>query len=382
MSDRTENHVKVKRSSRKITARFFGLTLLCVSLGLIDGFRSYVSAYSNGRFFLDLDVALTWDVSGWLIWILFIPLVLRLCRHYPLDRSNRRSALLIFLPTGLLLAVVRAFFPLFIDVALFDSFDNLRNWLPRNHLFMVTDFVIALVFYALVVTFGQATNYYKQFREEELRASKLEAQLSKAQLNALKMQLHPHFLFNALNSISALQSENAEAAQEMTARLGDFLRMTLENVGAHEVTLEREIEFTRCYLEIEKVRFGRRLETNIEIAPEVLGCRVPNLILQPLIENAIRHGLAKQNTPGRIRIRAVRENDLLVLEVADNGKGIENENMDAVLTGGLGLSNTKSRLERFYAGNFRFNLQKSNEGGLLITLRLPHEQIRNEETLN
>lgn len=186
------------------------------------------------------------------------------------------------------------------------------QWFPQRYFYLITDFSIALVFYALVLAFGQATNYYKRYREEELRRSQLEAQLTKAQLDALKMQLHPHFLFNALNSISALQMENAEAAQEITARLGDFLRMTLENVGAQEVSLRREIEFLECYLDIEKVRF-KRLTTEIEVAPEVFDCAVPNLILQPLVENSIRHGLSKQTAAGQINIRAGRENGWLRL---------------------------------------------------------------------
>ena len=256
------------------------------------------------------------------------------------------------------------------------------RWFPQRYYYLITDFLIALVFYALVLAFAQATNYYKRYREEELHALQLESQLSRSQLDALKMQLHPHFLFNALNSISALQMEDTEAAQEMTAQLGDFLRMTLENVGTHEVTLEKEIEFLECYLDIEKVRFGRRLTTNIEIAPELLNCRVPNLILQPLVENAIRHGIAPNAALGQINIRAARENGWLKIAVADNGKGIEKEKMNRVLTSGLGLSNTQARLEQLYGADFRFDLQNAASGGLLVTLRLPHKQERGEEVFN
>lgn len=350
-------------------------------LGLIDGLRSYATAYHDGVYHVDLDVALRWDMSGWVLWILLIPFVVWLSRRFPLNRNNWRTGLLIFLPTGLLLALARTLFPALVHVLVFDGLDDFVKWFPHKYFYLFTDYSIALVFYALVLAFGQATNYYKRYREEELRTSQLESQLSKAQLQALKMQLHPHFLFNTLNSISALQLENVEAAQEMTARLGDFLRLTLENVGAHEVTLEREIEFLRCYLDIEQVRFGRRLATNIEVAPEVRHVMVPNLILQPLVENAIRHGIAPRAAPGRINISAARENGWLKLEVADNGRGIE-ENSDKVLTAGLGLSNTQARLERLYGVNFRFQLENGREGGLLVTLRLPHKQIPGEEFVN
>jgi sensor histidine kinase YesM len=374
--------VKSENQFPKILLRIFLLATLCLLLGLIDGLRSYVSAYSNGIFHLDLDVALRWDMSGWLIWIFLIPFVFWLSRRLPLDRNNRRLGLSVFLPVGLLIALARAFFPVLIQIVFFDGYDEMRQWLPNRFYILVTDFLIGFVFYTLVLTFGQAINYYKRYREEELRTSQLEAQLSKAHLDALKMQLHPHFLFNALNSISALQMENTEAAQEMTARLGDFLRMTLENVGTSEVTLEREIEFLECYLDIEKVRFGRRLATSIKVAPEVLPCRVPNLILQPLVENAIRHGLAKQIAAGRINISAARENGWLKIAVADNGKGIEDGKLDKVFISGLGLSNTKARLEQLYGANFRFDLQNVEKGGLLATLRLPYNQNRDKEILN
>ena len=146
--------------------------------------------------------------------------------------------------------------------------------------------------------------------------------------------------------------------------------------------MKREIEFLECYLDIEKVRFGRRLATNIEIAPEVLLCRVPNLILQPLVENAIRHGLAKQTANGKINISAARENGWLKIAVADNGKGIEDGKLDKVFISGLGLSNTKARLEQLYGANFRFELQNAEKGGLLATLRLPYNQKRDEEIFN
>jgi two-component system, LytTR family, sensor kinase len=374
MKEKQEIQPKPKKRWRNVFIKYLSLVLLCVLLGTIDGFRSYVSAYHDGVFYVDLDVVLRWDISGWLIWVPLIPAVFWLSRRFPLDQENWKSGLLIFLPVGLLFAAARTLFPALIYIVFFGGFHDFVQWFPRRYYYLITDCSIAFVFYAFVLAFGQAINYHKRYREEELRTSQLELQLSNAQLQALKMQLHPHFLFNTLNSISALQMENVEAAQEMTARLGDFLRLTLENIGTNEVTLKREIEFLECYLDIEKVRFERRLTTEIEIASEVLDCKVPNLVLQPLVENAIRHGFAKQTAPGRISIRAARENGWLKVEVADNGKGIENENLDKVRTSGLGLSNTQARLEQLYGANFRFQLQKAAKGGLLVTLRLPFNQ--------
>lgn len=377
--------METRRNYKKILLRGVLLTILCLLFGFIDGFRSYFSAYYNGTFFLDLSVALRWDVPAWTVWIAFIPLVLWLCERFPVGRDNWFAALIVFLPVGLAIAATRTFLSVCLNLLFFESWESLSNWLPGKPFFLFTDFVIAFVFYAVVLAFGQATNYYKRYREEELRAARLESQLSRAELSALKMQLQPHFLFNALNSISALQLENTEAAQEMTARLGDFLRMTLENAGTQEVTLEREIEFLRCYLEIEKVRFGRRLTTEIEIEPAVLAARVPNLILQPIVENSLKHGIEPRAAAGKINIRAIAENGWVRVEVRDNGKGIEG-NFDKALSGGLGLSNTESRLRQLYGANFRFDLQNAGDGdgssGLLVTLRLPREKTGEEKNLN
>jgi two-component system, LytTR family, sensor kinase len=366
-----EIQLKSKRRWLNILIKYFSLTILCLLLGSIDGFRSYISAYHDGVFYVDLDVVLRWDISGWLVWIPFIPLVFWLSRRFPLNQNNWKSGLLIFLPVGLGIALVRTLFPALVYVVFFQGFDDFMHWFPRRYYYLITDFSIALVFYALVLAFGQAINYYKRYREEELRTSQLEAQLSKAQFDALKMQLHPHFLFNALNSISALQMEDAEKAQQMTARLGDFLRLTLENVGVQEVRLEQEIEFLKCYLDIEQVRFGTRLTTNIQISPEVRDCQIPNLVLQPLVENAIRHGIAPQSSVGHIDITAVRENGWLKINIEDSGQGIKNKNIAEMFSGGIGLSNTRARLQQFYGTNFRFELESANGHGLLVTLCLP-----------
>jgi two-component system, LytTR family, sensor kinase len=349
--------------------QFALLVIVCLTVGLIDGFRSYVGTHHDGLFHGYFYGIMRWDVSGWLIWVAFIPLVLWLCKRFPLNRNSWQKALLLFIPVGFLLALVRTFFPALVHISLFEGLADLQSWLPNKFYILLSDFVIGYSFFLLILSFGQAKNYYKRMREEELRATKLEAQLTKAELQALKMQLHPHFLFNVLNSIAALQTENPEAAREMTVRLGDFLRMTLENAGAQEVSLEKEIGMIECYLDIEKIRFGNRLTTDIRIAPEVFGCQIPNLLLQPLVENAVKHGIAPQTRDGRIRLTAERENGWLRIGIEDNGQGIENE--AEIFTSGVGLSNTKARLEQSFGRNFRFDFDSVEGQGLRVTLRLP-----------
>jgi two-component system LytT family sensor kinase len=225
--------------------------------------------------------------------------------------------------------------------------------------------------YGLILLLNQVFRYYRRYREGELRASQLETQLTQAQLQALKMQLHPHFLFNTLHSISALVHRDPDTADRMIARLGDFLRLTLDNSGAQEVSLQKELEFLKCYLDIERVRFQDRLTTSLDVEPRALDASVPNLILQPIVENALRHGLSHRSA-GHLEISAKRDNGSLRIQVKDNGPGL------SAITGpktntreGLGLSNTRARLEQLYGGAHRFEIENAPGGGLVVTLEIP-----------
>ena len=229
--------------------------------------------------------------------------------------------------------------------------------------------------YGLLLLLNQVFRYYRRFREGELRSSRLQTQLTRAQLEALKMQLHPHFLFNTLHSISALLHRDPDAADRMIARLGDFLRLTLENSGAQQVSLQKELEFLTCYLEIERVRFQDRLTTSVEVDTAALDAPVPNLILQPIVENALRHGIAQTRGPGRVEISAKRENGALRIRVRDNGPGLATiTRPDDGLKEGLGLSNTRARLEQLYGAAHRFELENAPGGGLIVTLEIPAAQ--------
>jgi two-component system sensor histidine kinase AlgZ len=201
---------------------------------------------------------------------------------------------------------------------------------------------------------------------------KAETLAHQAQLRALRYQLNPHFLFNTLNAISTLvaQNENA-AANRMIARLSEFLRLTLESSGAQEVPLAAEIDFMKRYLEIEQVRLGDRLDIHFDIAPETLAIPVPNLILQPLVENAIRHGIAPRESGGRLEIEARCTGGLLQLEVRNDGPkpGGDLSPLDQ----GVGLSNTRARLEQLYGAAHRFELRSLETGGLAVAICLPQK---------
>lgn len=189
------------------------------------------------------------------------------------------------------------------------------------------------------------------------------------------MQLQPHFLFNTLHSVSALIHKDPVSADRMIARLGDFLRLTLENAGTQEVSLQEELEFLKCYLEIERVRFRERLTVQMNIEPQTLNARLPNLILQPIVENAIKHGIAPRTKPGRIEIEARRFNGILHVQITDNGPGLPaNGGSGRIVKGGVGLANTEARLQQLYGSDHRLDLANTSKGGLTVILEIPFKR--------
>ncbi|HLL99531.1 MAG TPA: histidine kinase [Pyrinomonadaceae bacterium] len=238
--------------------------------------------------------------------------------------------------------------------------------------------VLDLPTYCFLLSSIYMVDFYRHFQAEQLKSSELKAALANSQLNALKMQIHPHFLFNTLNSISALMHEDVKAADKMVARLGDFLRMTLENSGDHAVSLKQEMDFVARYLEIESVRFQDRLVVRMNIEPETLAARVPNLILQPIVENAIKHGISRQTKAGSLIISSKRHGDRLQIRVEDGGPGLKpaNGNGKGGKTGGIGLANTRARLAHLYEENYRFEIKNAVPHGVIVTLEIPFETIK------
>jgi two-component system LytT family sensor kinase len=312
-----------------------------------------------------LPRALAWQMSAVVVTALSTPLVLRLARRYRFERPAWLRALAVHLLAGAGFSAVWAAYHITLDFAFAGNYGALSLAKLSRLIFFNLD--RELLVYWIIVVISHAMDYYQRYREGELRASQ-------AQLQALKMQLHPHFLFNALHSVSALVHTDPDAADKMIARLGDFLRLTLDSAAAQEVPLRQEIEFLNCYLEIERIRFQDRLTTRLEVDPSVLNCRVPNLILQPIVENAVRHGVAPRSAPGHVEVRAYRAGPCLRLEVRDNGRGLA-DGASAVHTtqsgGGVGLSNTRARLQQLYGGAFRFDIANAPKGGAVVTLEIP-----------
>ncbi len=336
-------------------------------LGLFFATQSYINTHMSYAAYakrpLSWGQAVVLSLSEWYLWAMLAPLILWLARRFPIERPVRLRRFLIHALAGLVLSV----FKVIADgmaIRLFGFHPALAMSTFKLHPNLLT--------YWAIVGATHAFDYYLRYRERELRASQLEGRLAQSQLQVLKMQLHPHFLFNTLHAISALMHRDVEAADRMMARLSDLLRLTIESAGVQEVPLRQEMEFLERYLEIQKTRFSDRLTVKLEIAPATLDALTPNLILQPLVENAIRHGIASRATAGRVEIRAKQTGGMLELEVRDDGPGLPEKG--EAWKEGVGLANTRARLSQLYGDAHRFDLANAPGGGLVVTITIPFRE--------
>jgi sensor histidine kinase YesM len=340
-------------------------------IGVVFTLQSYFTSFRTERPVSLVDAAylqMTWAY----LWALATPLVLWVANRLPIDRRNWPRIALLHLPISLVLSVIVTAVG-HVLAWLYWGWSMGRSFsLERMGRFILANFSEGIGIYLLIALASHAYRYYCRYLQGQSRTLELEAQLSRAELQALKMQLHPHFLFNTLHSISALMPHDPDAARTMITRLGDFLRITLESSGIQEVTLKQEIEFLRCYLEIEQIRFQDRLETRVDVASDALDAKVPNLILQPIVENAIRHGIASHFNRGLIEITGRTQNGSLRIQVRDNGGGlIGHRNGENLFQSGIGLANTEARLDRLYGRRHRLDLTNDPLGGSVVTLEIP-----------
>ncbi|MCC7144714.1 MAG: histidine kinase [Candidatus Eisenbacteria bacterium] len=300
------------------------------------------------------------------VWIGFTPLILRLAARFRLERTNWRPRLLLHLGFGLLIAFPQRMLTDIPTEWMLQSAERLFSWtrILRTALGSL-DYGVFL--YLLVVLLHHAWEYARRLQEEERLAAALRADLAGAQLQALQLQLQPHFLFNTLNAISVLVRSDPEKAETMLRHLSSFLRATLDHDGRAEVTLAEEMELLDRYLEIARTRFGDRLSIERQIDDDVWTARVPFLILQPLVENALRHGIGTVPGPGRLTLTAHREASRLQIEVSDNGPGVAGNGSAR----GTGLANTESRLRQLYGDAQRFSIGAAAHGGCRVWLELP-----------
>jgi signal transduction histidine kinase len=325
--------------------------------------------------------AVPWDrmwseFLGWFLWVLLFPAILAAADRFPLERRRWVASLAWHLVIGSAVAVGYAVLVVVKNQLLFslwtgDPIPRLFQMLPA---FILGGFHVYFLVYWMIVAAVHAVDFASRYRERELSASRLEAQLSRAQLQMLKMQLDPHVLFNALNALAALVHRDPHGAERTIGLLSDFLRQSLSSSHRQEVLLEEELRFLDLYVEIEKTRFGERLRVARRVAPEVLTESVPNLILQPLVENAVRHGMRPGSTPLNIEITASPlDDDRLELRVCDDGRGLPDARHGPPREG-VGLSNTRARLEQLYGSRQSFELRNGDQGGALARILLPRRR--------
>jgi signal transduction histidine kinase len=346
-------------------------------LGCFSAFQAYqfVSIFSDRP--QPISVLLLLNLSYWYAWALLAPLVLWMARRFVIDGDNWKRSV----PAHLVGVLALTFAHVAMAEAAFvtiphSGYEGKLTWWHRVQRTYVMNFDWEMATYWAIIGFSYAAGYYRQAQDRSLRAAQLETRLAEAQLQALQRQLHPHFLFNTLNAISALMHRDVNAADQMLARLSDLLRMALDQPGAQEITLKDELEFLEKYLEIEQTRFGDRLTVRFDVDPETLDALVPNLVLQPLVENSIRHAIAPRIEPGTIEVRARRAGDALRLQVVDNGPGLRPASRPG---GGVGLANTRMRLEHLYGGRGQLTLVEPPDGGLVAAVTLPFRPVTDDQ---
>lgn len=314
--------------------------------------------------------AALYEMSYVWIWAAITPMVLSLSRRFPMGRGHSWRNGFVHLAGALSAAVVSKVVFDFTALPFVSPGSVPTDWtsLARS-VIRALDF--GVLHYLILIICHHALEYYRKYEDGRLRASQLEAKLATAQLQALKMQLHPHFLFNTLHSIAELVHADPSRAESMIIRLSDFLRLTLEHVGVPDVPLAEEIDFLRRYLEIEQMRFEDRLKVEWDVDASALGVKVPNLILQPIVENALKHGISRNTEVGIVRISCRMDGDRLALRVYDNGPGPQPLLPGQPVREGVGLNNTRNRLTRLYGADHRIDLRRVSEGGFEVTLLLP-----------
>lgn len=322
-----------------------GLWTLCgILMALQSHYRAALSNYP-----LTWTRAFACELAYTYLWAAVTPAALWLARRFPLTRPNlwRHVSLHLFASLLFSLATKAAWDLLCLGRA--------KRW---KAIAIAVDY--GVLQYALILLSLYAWQYHR-------RTTQLEIQLAHAQLAALRMQLQPHFLFNTLHAISELIHENPAAAERMIVRLSDFFRLTLDTSAAAEVSLRQEIDFLQRYLEIEQVRFEDRLEVNFEVDPVTLDAAVPNFLLQPLVENALRHGLAHRLEGALLRIECRRADGRLTMTVTDNGPGPQEKEFHP----GYGLGITQQRLQRLYGEDHRLELRSPASGGCEVEIEIP-----------
>jgi sensor histidine kinase YesM len=350
--------------------RWFWIVSICLGLGLFDALQDVAVMRTEGMHH-PLARVFAAMLLSWLPWILATPIVLRAQRQYPLQRTSLAPWLIhgggcvfIAVVSGIWDAVLQKFL---------HPWSSESAALPFVTLSLTKfygELLSCVVLYSCVLLVGHMLESRERLALQRTEAARLNEQLSKAQLNALRQQIEPHFLFNTLNAISGLvREERNDAAVGMIAGLSDLLRHTLKDSDRQEVPLEEELQFLQKYLDIQKIRFAEHLQLSVDIDKEFLSARVPTFILQPIVENAVKHGIARRANGGSLRISAIRSNGLLTFRIYNDGPslpaGWENNRS------GMGITNVRTRLQSLYGNTFELKIRNQVPGGVEVSVSVP-----------
>jgi len=362
-------------SSARIPLRvIFSVT---TALSFFSAFAAFYFVSTFGEKPAAFGLLLVLNMGYWYSWAILTPAILWLTGRFPFDRSSWKLSVPVHIAGVLVATSLHVLLACAQRVATYSVIGEPLDWVNEMREMLFLNFDWEMMTYWTIVGVGTALRYMHEARARELNAVQLETRLVEARLHTLQRQMQPHFLFNTLNTISALMHRDVNAADEMIARLSDLLRMSLERVGVQEVPLKEELDFLSKYLEIEQTRFRDRLTVVFDVQADTLHALVPNLLLQPLVENAIKHGIGPRPTPGQIAVRARCNGAMLELDVQDNGVGLSAARLTD-FNRGVGLSNTRSRLDHLYGSLHRFEFRQPAEGGLLVCIAIPMAELASE----
>lgn len=351
----------------RLILRGLGVWLFWSLVGLAFASQVYLSSALLGRS-IHWSQAISYALADWYVWAIVSAPVLWLARRFPPERGavSRTAGIHLVGAIGcsLLYVLIRAA----VGVAHGWMIDEPASYGEIFRPLLVKTFPFNLLVYGVILSVSHALDYYRKYHERTVHTLELENHLTEARLQSLLRQLKPHFLFNTLNGIASLMHSDVDAADRMLVRLSELLRLTMAQSGQPLTTLRAELEFIEKYLDIERIRFRDRLTVEYDVRDDALDAATPNLILQPIVENAIRHGIEPHPRAGKITVRARRDSARLMIAVLDTGAGVP---PGGFTREGIGVANTRARLRELYGDQHRFEMSNRPEGGLQVLLEIP-----------
>lgn len=360
---------------RALTRHSWWIAIVWLAVGVITATQVVVGMAALGRQLNWASLFFT-TAAAWLIWVVATPVILSLSQHFPLKRASDWRNIPLHLAAALVISVARIAWSAALEWAINPIQDPHPSYRTMFFTMVYMQFHTGLIFYGVTVAIDNIVDSIRRLAGREAEAARLAGELSKAQLDALRRQLEPHFLFNTLNGIAGLVREKRnDAAVEMIAGLSDLLRRVLEDSGRQLVPLAEEVSFLESYIELQAMRFGDRLKVTVDIPLELYGALVPQLLLQPLVENAIVHGIGKLTEGGEIRVTARESEGVLSMCLYNDGPGLYADDRalaDGVERTGVGLSNTRGRLVTLYGAESSIQLRNGDEAGVETIVKVPY----------